>query len=274
MAADLLFRKGEMLFNLKEYEKAVAAFQDLFRRYPTSSAARSAFFWIGQSYERLGRDAEALQAYRRQAREFPQNDLSAEAEFRIGEIHFKREAFAEAAGQYQDVLQRYAASRIAPEAGVRLGEAWLRLGDLAGARRAFNKVLTGYPKAAAAARARLGLGKVALEQKEFAQARQAFGQVLQMVSDKTAAEAQYLMGESYWKEGRYKDAALEYLKVKYLYGNETDWVVRAVFRAAECNERLSLLAEARKLYLSVINDFKNKELAAKAQERLRSLSGK
>jgi TolA-binding protein len=122
--------------------------------------------------------------------------------------------------------------------------------------------------------ARVGLARVALQQNNFGEASSVLNTVLNNGEPEVAAEAQYLLGETYRLQGDCDQAVVEYLKTKYLYGSEEEWVVQSVYNAAECNVRLNQLDNARRLYRSIISDFpSDSTYAPMAQQRLEDLMG-
>jgi len=89
-----------------------------------------------------------------------------------------------------------------------------------------------------------------------------------------AAEAQFRYAETFEMQNDFKQAAVEYLKVKYLYGSYLSWVLPAVYRAGLANEKLENWGEARKIYQSILENYRDETYQNMARERLRALAGK
>ena len=120
----------------------------------------------------------------------------------------------------------------------------------------------------------VGLARVFTAKKQYPEALALLEKVLAQNDQEIAAEAQFLIGEVYRSQQDCQSAVIAYLKVKYLYGSAVSWVAQSLFHAAECNERLERLADARRLYNSIITEYASeKDLAEKAQQRLKALLG-
>ncbi len=120
----------------------------------------------------------------------------------------------------------------------------------------------------------MGLARVHLQQENYGTARDLLDAVLTDAAPEIAAEAQYLMGESYRQQGDCNTAVVEYLKTKYLYGSEREWVVKSVYNAAECNVAIDQYDNARRLYRSILTDFpSDTTFTEKSKQRLQDLMG-
>ena len=50
MAAELQFRKADLYFSLKDYEKAIGEYQQLLKRYSQYKSSLGSWYWVGESY--------------------------------------------------------------------------------------------------------------------------------------------------------------------------------------------------------------------------------
>lgn len=272
-AADLQFRKGELLYNLEKYDQAIAEYRKLYSNYRNRKAAGSAWFWIGNAYLKMADTTQAISAMQRQAREFPQADDSQEALLRAGELMAARSDFRGA----EDVLQQVSVATsgvYAAQADIVAGNVYLKQSRFDAATQSFTHALAKSTDNSKKAAAELGLGRIAVAQIQYATAREHFNRAINLTGDETAAEAQFRFAQTYEAEQNYKTAAVEFLKVKYLYGSYLSWVVPGVYRAAMANEQQQLWGEARKLYQSILDGYKDEQYKQMAQERLQQLAGK
>lgn len=84
------------------------------------------------------------------------------------------------------------------------------------------------------------------------------------------AELQYLIGESYFLQGNYQQAAAEYNTVRKAYGASSQ-APDAMYQLGRCFEALKLKADAKIFYDSVIKKHPKSAAARKAKKRLLSL---
>ncbi len=114
------------------------------------------------------------------------------------------------------------------------------------------------------------VGRAYMRQREFDKAREAFRRVVSSekgTRTKTAAKAQFLIGESLLFQKRHKEALEEYLRVVFLY-KIPEWQAPALYQAAQCDLTLKNVAEAKENLRKLIRDFPESEYAARAKKQL------
>ncbi len=115
-AAYALFKDNKQL-------KAIAAFQDFLKKYPSSTLAPNAYFWTGVSYS-------ALKDYKA------------------------------AIVNYQAVVDKYPTSQKAPTALMSIATSYQELDDVDAAKKTLKKVIASYPDSDMAARAKKRLAQL------------------------------------------------------------------------------------------------------------------
>ena len=96
-----------------------------------------------------------------------------------------------------------------------------------------------------------------------------YRKALDIVSVKELASVQFQMAEFLQSQGMFSEAIEAYLKVTYLYSDDTELAVKSLLRVAEIYERKELFHEAVVLYQRVID--LNVSEAKFARERIDSL---
>lgn len=116
-------------------------------------------------------------------------------------------------------------------------------------------------------------GKAALERGDTRTARGLFQRLLDQTPDHALApQAQYLMGESYMREGMYTQAIREYQRVHDRYRGQKDAPVgAALLRISECLLKRGECAKAREVLKYLIDFGKKVPEAQEAQKRLKEL---
>ncbi|MCB9655081.1 MAG: tetratricopeptide repeat protein [Deltaproteobacteria bacterium] len=85
------------------------------------------------------------------------------------------------------------------------------------------------------------------------------------------AQAQYLIGESYYAEGRYQNAAAEYNTVRKNW-SKSSLVPDALYKLGLCFENLKLPADAKLFYRTVTQKYPKSSVAKDAAKRLKQLN--
>ena len=110
------------LLKQSRYEEAVAAFKEFQTRFPRSSLADSAQFWIAEArYVNRAYDA-ALHEYSTLIQRYPNSKKLPDAMLKVGYIHFDNEQWEQARRALNAVVIRYPASRVAVSAKMRLDQ--------------------------------------------------------------------------------------------------------------------------------------------------------
>lgn len=142
----------------------------------------------------------------------------------------------------------------------------------------FKRIIDEYQNEEGLDDERLNIGLFFLKGKEYDIAIKSFAQVINGSGDgKLKAEAHFWMGESLQNSDKLEDAALEYLKVVYLYPESDLWSGTARFRAGEIFEMQGRLSEAVLMYQKLALKYKNDErgkFAAKKIEEIRKIKTK
>lgn len=90
--------------------------------------------------------------------------------------------------------------------------------------------------------------------KEYDRAIQYFKDLIVLASGEDEAEIQFNIGETYFQQGKYDLAVIEYLKIAYLtFNTKLDWATPAKSQAAESYKRLGKYDQAISLYKEIIN---------------------
>lgn len=90
---------------------------------------------------------------------------------------------------------------------------------------------------------------------------------------KYEAQVQFLIGETYFAEGSFQQAAAEYNAVRKKYSGSR-WEADALFKLGLCFEKLNLAEDAKVLYETVKKKYKKNPVAKEAQKRLDALKKK
>lgn len=146
------YQIGESYYNLRDYKRAIEAYQQLQALYPTSFLADDAQFAIASAYQLTGDLKSANEAFKELTERYPESDLAPDTLRTIGVNLFDQKQYQQAIAQFQEVITRYPNSKSAPLAQYDIGRAYYELRSYPQAIQAFEAVAK-YPQASADVRA-------------------------------------------------------------------------------------------------------------------------
>lgn len=167
-----LYQEGLALKRAGKRRQAVTAFQRLVDDNPDSVYAPDAHLQLGQLYGQLGEDSLAVSHYERMAAVSPAKDAGAESDLLVAQVHYNARRYAQAIPYYERFLNDHPNDKRAHEVEeLLLTSYWL--GDRANPRLA--EVIERYPDHPIVARIRWGLAVDAYKSKDYARAAALFG---------------------------------------------------------------------------------------------------
>lgn len=87
---------------------------------------------------------------------------------------------------------------------------------------------------------------------------------------KLRPQAQFLIGETYFAEGNFQQAAAEYNTVRKKHGRSS-YVPKALYKLGMCFEKLNLKDDAKLFYSTVVQKYRKYSVAKQAAARLKRL---
>jgi tol-pal system protein YbgF len=103
------------MFHGREYQNAIADFEELLASDINHSYSDNAQYWIGECYYAMGRYREAIMAFEK-VFTFPQSNKNDYAQFKIGQCYFKLGESERARQEFQQLIDSYPDSELAPRA--------------------------------------------------------------------------------------------------------------------------------------------------------------
>lgn len=92
---------------VRRYEDAAKAFGDFVRKYPQSSLAANAQYWLGESYYVSQKNTEALTAFDKLVKDYPDSAKMPGALYKIGRIYASKGDKAKAGEALNRVVKEY-----------------------------------------------------------------------------------------------------------------------------------------------------------------------
>ena len=197
--------------------------------------------------------------------EKPQSFLKAEKAF-------KKREFREAIKLYNEVVSQYRRTEWAQKALIGTGRAYMGLKNTDEASRVFEKFLSEYKDSDLSCEVRLILGKIFRGSGEYDKARTIYAHVLERNNpEESLAEAQFSLGETYLAQEQYEDALMSFLRVVVVFGEQSEFVQKAMLRAGFCYEKIGDLANAKQIYEELMKEYPKGKYVKEARGKLNAL---
>lgn len=207
-------------FKNKQYQEAIAAFQQVITAYPKSSQLSSAWLHLGLAQynaavggqtELYGKAAENLATV---LKSFPQSKEVTQAAFYRGEALYALGNKAEAAKLYAEVVEKHAKDPLMPEALYALGVTQDELGQTAAAGATYDAYLKQFAGGTHAAEVTLRRGETLFAQKQFEAAGKWFAAAACRSGFKEADVATFRQATALYELHKYSEAAALYASIE------------------------------------------------------------
>ena len=268
-AGDLsLLEMGNILYNKKDYEKAVSYYEEFVKRSPGNPRVSQALYQEGMSLYRLQYFTEAITKWEKLAIEYKQDELAPRALMQAGKTYFGLGKYDQALGSYQWLIEKYSSSDVVKDAVLQIGQCYYNQGKIKDAITQYEKFIRDYsedenvgaileqlqmcyyrqgksveeleklieqfPKSRFAADTYWKLGAEAFNKKDYPLAQRYFQKVvLDFPESTSAAQAFYYQAECYYLQEKYAEAVNAYENF-VLNFPEDKLVSQAMFRKAVC----------------------------------------
>ncbi|MBF0386657.1 MAG: tetratricopeptide repeat protein [Candidatus Omnitrophica bacterium] len=262
------------LFNLKQYDKALAAFTEMQKLFPAKPAVlRNAELGIAKTKYETGNVKEALQLFEQVAARYPQSDAALEAFLWMGDHAMSSGLYSQAEALYVRILADFPGNEKRYLAHFELGRAYYAQGVLDKALEQYRNVnIPSDPELAA--RAKLAIAEIFTKEMDPVKAVEAYQNIIATSPeyqrdallkiaqiDRKAAkyadelkayeaalaapkgvsavkdvQLQFLLGDTYEAMNEPNKAVEAYVKVPYVHAKERDWVIKAYLRIGKIYE--------------------------------------
>jgi len=110
-----LYQQALQIFNKRQYEEAVALFNDQLKHYPSGQYAANAYYWIGECYYAISDFTSAISTFRK-VLTFKHSQKIDDAQNKIALSYLKMGQSEEAKTEFKKLVERYPASEFVPRA--------------------------------------------------------------------------------------------------------------------------------------------------------------
>jgi TolA-binding protein len=265
---------GEILFQQEKFAEAAELLEKVIGDNSADAKTVSvALYRLGSTYEKLGQPGKAAETFKSFIAKHGNDELAGWAQYQAGVNLARQEKFDEAKQQFQAAMAGNAKQDLASVSLLKLAEVIAQQGDYPQSQKLYQQFIDKYPKDRFVYQAQFGIGWSMENQKKYDEARQWYGKVIAQNSSPTAARAQFQIGETFFAQGQYEQAAAALLAVVDVYAYP-EWAARASFEAGRVFEQMKQPEQARQQYTAVVSKYKDAPEAPLAQKRLAAIDGR
>ncbi|MCO6400586.1 MAG: tetratricopeptide repeat protein [Verrucomicrobia bacterium] len=219
------FYQGLSLAMMERFDEAIEKFEAWLKAYPDNAMRSEVLYWLPISRFFNGDYEKALPEFKSYATDFPESVYAPEAEYRVALCNYAMENFSEAGDQLLDWVSKHKDHPFYGEALVTAGDALAAEGRLEEAQAAYLRVpATAEPFQFMALKQAVKVFKALDTKDAYLTMKSAFERYLREHPDSpNSVEAAYQAGWALRQVGQIADARRLYLSVIERYGNNRAW---------------------------------------------------
>lgn len=296
-----LYLLGTSLYNLGKFQGAIDVFKNIIREYSQDTQlSQKAEYEIADCYDRMGNEKEAMNRFKMLRSKYPDSSLTPEVMWWLGEYYYRHNELGLSRRYFSSLIQDFPKSSLIADAYYALGLSFQEESKFSEAIENFNKVLN-LGKSDLAGQAAIAIADIYVKQNkpdlalikykdcireypnlasliypkiagilykrsEYTEALDFFRKALESAPLKDIAVIQMKIAEVLEAQGKPDEAIEEYLKVTYLFPENSSQAVKALLRVAQIYESKENFKEALNIYKRIVAI--DTEEAKYAQERI------
>ncbi|MDD5730330.1 MAG: tetratricopeptide repeat protein [Candidatus Omnitrophica bacterium] len=262
---------GTSLYNLGKYQEAIEVFKNILRNFSQDSdLCQKAEYEIADCFYQMGDEKEAMSRFKALRTKYPDSKLTVEIIWWLGEYYYRHNDLNLAGRYFNSVIQDFPKSSLVNDAYYILGSIYEQESKYEDSLNCFTKVI-GSGKSDLSGQAAIAIADIYLKQdkpeaaynayqdvlknypnlnylafpkiadylysaKKYDEAVDYYRKSLDIVPAKDIAYIQFKIAETRQSQGKPKDAVEEYLKVSYLYPENSALVVKSLLRVGKIYE--------------------------------------
>lgn len=245
---ELLFRKGNILFEQKDYAGAVRQYLDILSMKPDRILRAKTMRELARSYEMVNDPTRAIGYYKQILTEDPDSEFAAPAALALGIADIKVGGYRDAVSVLEAFDRSYRDSPLLTEAHYYRGLALAKIPRKDEALEQFLALIREHEGDIFADRSRLQVAQLLHDRGAFPSAIDTLTGLVTRRSDDIAAEALLMIGQNFLSLKRNKDALQAFNDVIRQYGDYPLVVERARIGLGDAYEKLHDRKRAREAY--------------------------
>jgi TolA-binding protein len=271
-ADQLSFKRGEIYYSNRSYEKAKNSYKSFINNYRNSKLVPDAYFWIGKSAQNLGQNEEAVYNYNRVVDVYPKSNIAASAVIELTSIYNQMKNYDTSVRLLEQIIAQ--TSNESPRKSEFLflkGSTLAQKGDMAAAADVYDEITMYYKNSLFADKAKFELGILLLNQTNYNDAERSLRELSETRSDDLGAKAQFYYGEALYQQKKLSEAITAFVRVRTVFSGYDEWLTRSYLRLGDCYIELNDNTRAAEMYRAVLSRNKGDQFGEEAQKKLRAI---
>jgi tetratricopeptide (TPR) repeat protein len=261
--AEMFFCKGEILDSLPYYFNII-----------NTKLRERALFQIGRGYFFENKPREAIPNLDILVLEFPNSKYLGECLFIKGECLTKLGNLDQALENYDHILQKNENSFWQLFALTQMGSIYALQNENDKAENSFKKVLSDFPNHPLFHHAAFQLGNINFNKKNIVEAIHYYSIVLKGNILELFGEAYFALGEIFFQQGKYEKALHSFETAAQYLKETSSWFFLTHLEIGNLKRRGGANEEAKKSYLTILDQSKDEEIRKAARELLTRMESK
>ncbi|MBK7629672.1 MAG: tetratricopeptide repeat protein [Ignavibacteriales bacterium] len=270
-ADQLLFKKGEIYYSLRQYDKAKAEYKSFTSAYPNSKLVADSYYWIGKCAQNLKQDDEAIFNYEKVLNGYKDSDLASAVILEMGTIYRSAKNYDAAINTFNRGINELKKSPKVPEFQYNKGMTLLEKNNFQEAYSIFEDVVVYYPGTVFGDKSKFELALIDIAAKRFANADEYLTALSENRSDELGAKSQFYLGQSLYDQGKYKEAITSLVRVRTVYSRYEEWLMRSYLLLGDSYVKLNDKRNAAEMYRAVVTKYSGTPIGDEALQKLRKV---
>ena len=267
----LLFKKGEIYYSLRQYDKAKSEYKYFTSAYPNSSLIPDAYYWIGKSAQNLGQGEEAIFNFDKVVTNYQASALASASILEIGNIYRSEKKYELAISIYDKGITVLSKSNKLPEFLYNKGMTYLEMSKFQEAYSVFEEVVMYYPGTVFGDKSKFELALIDIVAKRFSTADEYLTALCENRTDELGAKSQYYLGQSLFDQQKYNESITALVRVRTVFSRYEEWLMRSYLLSGDCYARLNDKRNAAEMYRAVLSKYSGTPIGDEALQKLRKV---
>ena len=270
LVPDAHFMLGELLYAQALYAQAAEHYGAVLAAKAAGDLAEKTAYKLAWSALAQGKSGDALARFDKFLAQFPKSAYAPDAHYQAAAIRMGAGDMGGAAKGLARLIEGWPEDPLVERAYCDLVEAGSKLQNWEDVLRRARAFLDKFPRSDFSRRARFAEAEALRNMRDYREALALYGKVAEGEPTELAARAKYGTGECLFESGKYEEARSAYYEVVVRYGYP-QWQAAALFKVGRCHEALRDKPEAKRMYDTLIKEFKDSPYAREAADRIRQI---
>ena len=270
-ADQLMFKKGEIYYSMRQYDKAKTEYNSFTLAYPNSPLVADGYYWIGKSAQNLGQSEEAILSFEKVFNNYKNSELASASVLEMGLIYRSSKNYDAAINIYNRGISELKKSDKIPEFQYNKGITLLEKNSFQEAYSIFEEVVMYYPGTVFGDKSKFELAIIDIAAKRYTNADQYLTSLSEDRTDELGAKSQYYLGQSLYDQKKYNEAISSLVRVRTVYSRYEEWLMRSYLLLGDCYVKLNDKRKAAEMYQAVITKYSGTPIGDEALEKLRKV---